>query len=123
MKNNTTMCYSKIHLRNMLRLHKIRSEAEANQISEHISLIVETINNNKEYQFTNIAEGKTKEQLFSLGFSAGNIQNYFEFRAVSEQNSSMRWFLKTHLILNGHKIRTIKDLLNILEAENLKCAV
>ncbi len=122
MKNNTNLCYSKIHLRNKLRLHQIRTEAEANKISEYISLIAETINNSKEYQLTDVTEGKTKEQLFSLGLSVAQVQKYFEFRTVSEQNSNMRWFLKTYLIIDGKKIRTVKDLLNVLEANNLKCA-
>ena len=64
MKNNTSLCYSKIHLHNKLRLHKVRTEAEAIKISEYISLIAETINNNKDFQLTEVAEGKTKEQLY-----------------------------------------------------------
>lgn len=122
MKSNANLCYSKIHLRNKLRLHKIRTEAEANKIAEYISLIAETINNNKNYQLTDVTEGKTKEQLFTLGFSASQIQRYFEYKTCSEHNSNMRWFLKTYLIINGKKIRTIKDLLNILEEDNVKQA-
>lgn len=122
MKNNTNLCYSKTYLRNKLRLHKIRTEAEASKISEYISLIAETINNNKQYQLNDVTEGKTREQLLTLGLTASQIQKYFEFRVVSENNSNMRWFLKTYLIINGYKIRTIKDLINVLELNSLKNA-
>ena len=122
MKNNTNLCYSKIHLRNKLRLHKIKTEAEASKISEYISLIAETINNNKTYQLSDVTEGKTKEQLFTLGFSVSQIQKYFEYKVISEQSSIMRWFLKSYLIIDGQKIRTIKDLTRVLKTEQLKFA-
>ena len=116
------MYYSKIHLRNKLRIFNAKTEAEANQLAKHISLIAETINNNKEYQHIDITEGKTKEQLFTLGFSVSQIQKYFEYRNCSSNSSYMRWFLKSYLIIDGHKIRTIKDLLNALDTQNLKYA-
>ena len=122
MKRSADLCYSKIHLRNKLRLHKIKTEAEVNKIAEYISLIAETINNNKDYQLTDVTEGKTKEQLFTLGFSVSQIQKYFEYKTCNETSSYMRWFLKTYLIIDGKKIRTIKDLLNALEAEDTRCA-
>ena len=122
MKNNTSMCYSKIHLRNRLRIFNAKSEAESKQLAKHISLIAETINNNKEYQYTDITEGKTKEQLFTLGLSVSQVQQYFEYRNCSSNSSYMRWFLKSYLIINGHKIRTIKDLIKVLEANSLKVA-
>ena len=122
MKRCADLCYSKIHLRNKLRLHKIKTEAEVNKIAEYISLIAETINNNKDYQLTDVTEGKTKEQLFTLGFSVSQIQKYFEYKTCNETSSYMRWFLKTHLIIDGKKIRTIKDLLNALEEKDIKCA-
>ena len=120
MRNNTNLCYSKIHLRNRLMLYKTKTEAETRKQSEYIALIAESINNNKEFQLTEVSEGKTKVQLFTLGFSASQIQNYFEFRAVSKDNSYMRWFLKKYLIVNGQKINTIKDLTTALEINLLK---
>ena len=122
MKRSAVLCYSKIHLRNKLRLHQTRTEAEVNKMAEYISLIAEIINNNKDYQFTDVTEGKTKEQLFTLGFSVSQIQNYFEYKTCGENSSYMRWFLRTNLVIEGRKIRTIKDLLNILDSENIKHA-
>lgn len=122
MNRSAVLCYSKIHLRNILRLHKTNTEAEASRMSEYISLIAETINNNKDYQLTDVTEGKTKEQLFTLGFTVSQIQKYFEYKAYGEHGSYMRWFLKTYLIINNKKICTIKDLLTALEEENIKYA-
>ena len=122
MKRSTVLCYSKIHLRNKLRLHRIKTEAEINKVAEYISLIAETINNNKDYQLTDVTEGKTKEQLFTLGFSVSQVQKYFEYRVCGEHTGNMRWFLKTCLIIDGRKIRTIRDLLMILELEQIKNA-
>ena len=122
MKRSAVLCYSKIHLRNKLRLHQMRTEAEVNKMAEYISLIAETINNNKDYQLTDVTEGKTKEQLFTLGFSVSQVQKYFEYRNCSSNSSYMRWFLKSYLIIDGHKIRTIKDLHNALDTQNLKYA-
>ena len=122
MKRSAVLCYSKIHLRNKLRLHKIKTEAEVNKIAEYISLIAETINNNKDYQVTDVTEGKTKEQLFTLGFSVSQVQKYFEYKVCNENSSYMRWFLKADLIVNDKKVNTVKDLLCALENKNIRYA-
>ena len=122
MHKKLNMYYSKIYLRNKLRLHCTKTENEILQKNQQMSIIAENINNNKVYQINCISEGKTKEQLLALGFSVSQIHNYFEYKVCHENSSYMRWHLKTYLIINGRKIRTIKDLSDVLNINKMRHA-
>ena len=114
----TNLFYSKTYLRNKFRLHQEKNNLEAERTANFISIIAETINEHSQHQQNDFSEGKTREQLLSLGFKIIDIQNYFEFKTYNK--NSMRWFLKDDIVINNKKIKTISRLSSTLRINNLR---
>lgn len=119
MKNSNALCYSKIYLRNKLHIKCAKSEAEIKVAAQNIALIAESINSNKNYQISELNNGRTKEQLLAMGFKVSQIQIYFEFKPC-ENGTKYRWFLKKCISSNSKRIRTVRDLLDMVNNETFK---
>lgn len=109
MNSKSYLKYSKIHLRNKLRLNKFRTNSELDLVSKQFTLVAELLEENIVH-LNSATSGKTKEQLFMLGFSVAQINKYFIYKPCDNDKNLMKWFLKENLLINDKIITSIDEL-------------
>ena len=90
-----------------------------NKNMSNIKLIASILRNENHKQNNS---GKTKEQLYAMGFTAGEIHQFFNYTKGPENTHRYYWYLKSNLKINNKKIRNCNDLIQAIRYEKYRIA-
>ena len=121
MNSNHKLFYSKIYLRNKFGLQEEISNEEKTIFCDHFRLVADILNNDLKASEDTI-DGRTSEQLINLGFSIGQITEYFEYKLCDNKNDQYRWVIKKDIVINNKNIQSVYDLTKMLDIKTIKNA-